>query len=76
MSFPALCLHAVVVSWVSPAFLFSRASSAFMFLFWSDDDECVRFLTFFLDGTSTEKNGSSSSSSSSSSLQQKLGPMF
>jgi hypothetical protein len=26
-----------------------------MFQFWVDDDECVRFLTFFLDGTSTAK---------------------
>jgi hypothetical protein len=26
-----------------------------MFQLWSDDDECVRFLTFFLDGTTTEK---------------------
>jgi hypothetical protein len=55
VSFPALGLHAVV-SWVSPAFFSSsHASSAYMFQLWSADEECVRFLTFFLDGTSTEK---------------------
>jgi hypothetical protein len=44
------------VSWVSPAFFSSsHASSAYMFQLWSADEECVRFLTFFLDGTSTEK---------------------